>query len=118
VVSGFARGWLAELVKATGANHQDTDDCAGAMIGEVGAYQENTQIVLRTWTKLQRKERAEAERKLQLQRQAQASPRRPHTPDVVNSTDRGGGSLAPHARVTLEPEASVIFCRACGLVTA
>lgn len=49
------------------------------MIGEVGAYQENTQMVLRTWTKLQRKERAEAERKLQLARQAQASPEDPQT---------------------------------------
>jgi hypothetical protein len=61
------------------------------MIGEVGAYQENTQMVLRTWTKLQRKERAEAERKLQLARQAQASPGDPRR--ELNQQNRWLASL-------------------------
>jgi hypothetical protein len=66
----------------------------------VGAFQDNTQMVLRTWTRLQRKERAEAERTMQLARQAQVPGPTQRCKKVANRDVQGvsGGRSSSRGR--------------------
>eukprot|EP00241_Pyramimonas_parkeae_P012406 CAMPEP_0114227436 /NCGR_PEP_ID=MMETSP0058-20121206/1790_1 /TAXON_ID=36894 /ORGANISM="Pyramimonas parkeae, CCMP726" /LENGTH=298 /DNA_ID=CAMNT_0001338279 /DNA_START=253 /DNA_END=1149 /DNA_ORIENTATION=+ len=62
--------WSVPALRDAVKSVNTTDECAGAILAEISAFEDVTAATMLTWTKNERKERAEVQRKMELQRMA------------------------------------------------
>eukprot|EP00238_Polyblepharides_amylifera_P005572 CAMPEP_0196583806 /NCGR_PEP_ID=MMETSP1081-20130531/44751_1 /TAXON_ID=36882 /ORGANISM="Pyramimonas amylifera, Strain CCMP720" /LENGTH=258 /DNA_ID=CAMNT_0041904805 /DNA_START=269 /DNA_END=1045 /DNA_ORIENTATION=+ len=76
--------WSVSFLRDLVAAQNTTDDCATAVLAEIAAYEAANAAALQTWTKTERKQRYEAQHKMDLARAAMYKVRGLQQPPNVN----------------------------------